>query len=40
LLGLAVAALLLVLALTLLAGWQSVRQPRMEPVAVPSLARA
>lgn len=39
-LGLALAVLLVVLALTLLVGWVEVRKPRMQPVGVPTLARA
>jgi hypothetical protein len=37
---LALAALTVVLALTLLGAWLAVRQPPMEPVAVPSVAQA
>ena len=39
-LGLALAVLLVVLALTLTLSWVEVRRPRMQPVDVPSLARA
>jgi hypothetical protein len=37
---LALAGLAVVLVLTLLGAWRAVRPPPMEPVAVPSLARA
>ena len=37
---LALASLAVVLVLTLLGAWLTVRQPPMEPVAVPSVARA
>ena len=40
LLLLALAGLAAVLALTLLSAWLAVRRPAMEPVAVPSVARA
>jgi hypothetical protein len=36
----AVVALLLVLALTLVGGWLALREPRMDPVPVPSVAQA
>ena len=37
---LALAGLAVILVLTLLGAWLAVRQPRMEPVTVPSVARA
>jgi hypothetical protein len=39
-LGLVAVALLLVLALTLVAGWLALREPRMPPVPLPSVAQA
>lgn len=36
----AVVALLLVLALTLVGGWLALREPRMDPVPLPSVAQA
>jgi hypothetical protein len=39
-LGTAAVALLLVLALTLVGGWLALREPRMDPVPLPSVAQA